>query len=114
MRIKVIHKPKIKIPKSNRCLPFSWKCLSLECISFVFISINFSPKIFYVDQCVVKDMIDSFDVVASGYFDEFCHMCIVGNNLSSNRNKCVDMVANVNDTSMLWNQCVHPTKYGSL
>ena len=75
---------------------------------------NFAPKIFYVDQCVVKDMIDSFEVIASGYCDEFCHMCIVGNNLSSNRNKCVDMVANVNDTNMLWNQRVHPTKYGSL
>jgi hypothetical protein len=59
-------------------------------------------------------MIDSFEVVASGYCDEFCHMFVVGNNLSSNRNKCVDMVANVNDTSMLWDQRVHPTKYGSL
>jgi hypothetical protein len=75
---------------------------------------NFAPKIFYVDQCVVKDMLDIFEVVALGYCDEFCHVFIVGNNISSNRNKCVDMVANVNDTIMLWNQCVHPTKYGYL
>jgi hypothetical protein len=59
-------------------------------------------------------MIDSFEMVASGYCDEFGHMRIVGKNLSSKRNKCVSMVSNVNDTNMLWHQRVNPTKYGSL
>ena len=59
-------------------------------------------------------MIDSFEMVASGYCDEFGHMRIVGKNLSSKINGCVAMVTNVNDTNMLWHQRVNPTKYGSL
>jgi hypothetical protein len=71
--------------------------LSIYCITHTNKKVEFWP-----DQWVVKDMNDGFKVVASRYCDESDHMYKLGKTPSSKKKGFVAMVANVDDTNMLW------------
>jgi hypothetical protein len=70
---------------------------------------------FWPNQWVIKDINDDFKVIASGYCDESDHKYKLGKSSSpSKQSGFSTMVANTNDTSKLWHQCLGHTNFGTL